>query len=329
MRHVSILVLKDSIAVSIVGMYDILRRVNSLHYELTGENDAAIGFEVMLVNAEKEDVVYSDSGFPIYYHNHIEDDVKAELIIIPALRNVPEGFANDKLLKWLTSKHQEGAILCSVCTGAFIVAQTGLLEGKEATVSWFAAAAFKARYPNIEVKNESILVDNGNLIMAGASTSFLNLGIYLIEKYYGKKLANYCAKILLINKGNVSQKSYSIFIGQKNHQDEEIHMVQQMIETSIHRNFTVTDLIKETSLSKRTFIRRFKSATGISPLEYIQRTKVEYAKKELENGESNISQISYSTGYSDLNFFRQIFKRYTGLTPSQYHKQFSFHNREG
>ncbi|MCI5056706.1 helix-turn-helix domain-containing protein [Phaeodactylibacter sp.] len=198
------------------------------------------------------------------------------------------------------------------------------MDNREATVSWFAAEKFKQQYPKVAVKSENILVDNDNIIMAGASTSFLNLGIYLIEKYYGKRLANYTAKILLINKGNVSQQSYSIFIGQKKHGDEAILATQRFIECQIHEAITVKKVIDMSALSERTFIRRFKAATGISPLEYIQRTKVEFAKKKLESGESNISQISYATGYEDLNFFRKIFKRYTGLTPSQYQKQFSF-----
>lgn len=324
MKKVSIIVINDCIAASVVGLYDILSRVSSMSSELDQELDESVGFHVELISLEKQKVVYSDSGFPIHCHKSFDEQDSPNIVIVPALRHLPEFSFIATLLDWLKAKNGEGVTICSVCTGAFVLAETGLLHGKESTVSWFAAEEFKLRYPNVKIKKESVLIDNSNIIMTGASTSFLNLGIYLIEKFYGKKLANYAAKILLINKGNISQQSYSIFIGQKKHGDENIQKAQKFIEDNIHENITVKTVIDETPLTERTFIRKFKEATGITPLEYIQRTKVEYAKKELESGEINISQISYATGYEDLNFFRQIFKRYTGLTPSQYQNQFSF-----
>ena len=191
-------------------------------------------------------------------------------------------------------------------------------------MSWFAAEAFRAHFPRVRVKDERLLIDNGRVVTSGASTSFINLCVYLIEKHYGPSLGNYCAKLFLVNKGAQSQRAYAIFSHQKTHQDEAIREAQDFIEDHITEKLTVRQVLKEVSLSERSFIRRFKSATGVAPLEYIQRTKVEYAKRQLEEESTSVKEISYSTGYADINYFRSTFKRYTGLTPLAYRRQYSF-----
>jgi len=210
-----------------------------------------------------------------------------------------------------------------MCTGAFLLAATGLLKNKSATTHWYAASAFKAMFPDVKLEDHKIIVDENGIYSTGGATSSLNLGLYLTEKYCGKETANAASKMLQMDNDRATQTRFSMFIPQTQHKDQEIYQAQKAIEQDQHEKLTVEALAAIVHLSKRSFIRRFKAATGNTPIEYMQRMNVEKAKRQLETSKSSIDQIIYSLGYNDINSFRKIFIRYTDLTPKEYRARYA------
>ncbi len=314
-----------NVPTSVLGIMDILNYSQAFSNQLSPQKKKKNTFEVILASAEKSKTI-NCNGYQLVCHTSLLPFEKADLVVVPAaVGNMAELVQKyPTLVQWILQQQKKGAAICSTCTGAFFVAATGLLDGKEATTSWFASDYFRMMFPKVKLLDEKIIVDNGKIVTGGATLSFMNLCIYLVEKYYGKELGNYCAKMFLVDKGKISQNSYSIFSVQKSHQDTEILKAQDFIEAHAQEKLTVGTISDEVLMSERTFIRRFKAATGNLPSEYIQRVKVEHAKKLLEEGQENIKEISYKSGYEDLNYFRDIFKRYTGLTPMEYKKMYSF-----
>lgn len=322
---VIITVLESSIPASVVGVMDILRHARSFYSHLHPENPDMEIFDVKLMSVSDEKTVLS-SGFPLVCQTSISELPIADIVIVPALVGDLQAIIqeNQALIQWLTDQYKSGTALVSTCTGAFILAATGLLNGKEATTSWFSADAFRLMFPDVILLDEKIIVDNGNMVTGGATLSFMNLCIYLIEKYFGLELGNYCAKMFLVDKGRSSQQSYAIFSLQKIHKDNEIRKVQEWLEKNPEEKLVVSDLAQLFGISERNLIRRFKAATGNTLSDYFHRVKVEKAKQLLEEGRENIKEITFRSGYDDPEHFRGIFKRHTGLTLAGYRKMFLF-----
>ena len=249
----------------------------------------------------------------------------ADLILIPPMVGRTETVLakHTDLFAWLREQHKRGATLSSSCTGVFLLAATGLLDGREATTSWFSADGFRAMFPRVQLRADRLLVDSGTLITGGSTLAFATLCIYLVEKQYGKRIANQCANVFLVDKGKQSQQPYYRFVVPKTHQDTQIGKAQTYIETHASDKLTVQEVSAACALSERSFIRRFKAATGRTPSEYIQLVKVEQAKLMLEEGGQSVKEISFGIGYDDLTYFRSLFKRHTGLTPVDYRRQFA------
>ncbi len=316
-------VFKDCVSASVIGMMDMLMLTRNFYALLPGKKQN--WFEVELVSLGKSRTV-QNNGFAIACHTLLKDCDKADIIIVPAIvGHLPSLLEEHKhFITWMQQQAGKGTILCSTCNGAFFVAATGRLDGKEATTSWFAAADFRSMFPLVKLIDEKIIVDNGKTITGGATLSFQNLCIYLIEKYYGKQIGNLAAKMFLVDKGKHSQLTYAIFSAQKSHGDDEILNSQAFIEENGSQKLVVSKLAGKAAMAERTFIRRFKNATGNTPSEYIQRVKVELAKSLLEKDKIAVKEICYETGYEDQSYFRNVFKKYTGLTPADYKKQFTF-----
>jgi transcriptional regulator GlxA family with amidase domain len=316
-------VFKNCVSASVVGMMDILQLTENFYNHLPIKKKQ--WFSVQLVSIEADKTV-QNNGFVINCDVTLSDSTEADLVIVPAIVG---DFASliqthSHFIDWLKAQYNKGMILSSTCSGAFFLAATGHLDGKEATTSWFASDYFRAMFPEVILMDEKIIVDNGKTITGGATLSFQNLCIYLIEKYYGTEIGNYAAKMFLVEKGKTSQLTYSIFNTQKDHSDLEIRDIQGFIEQNATERLVVSSLANQSNMAERTFIRRFKNATGNTPSEYIQRVKVELAKKMLENDKNSVKEICYQTGYEDQSYFRNVFKKYTGLTPVDYKKQFTF-----
>ena len=322
--NVSILVFKGCIALPSIGSLELLYRSGQIHYQQKGDSSGRSFFDIQLV-AVSDFPVPSVNRYPIHCDAQIDQIKKTDLVLIPALDgNIPDQLAENRAcIPWIRQMHANGADIASICTGAFILAESGLLDGKTATTHWIAHDLFKKRYPQIKLLPQQIIVDNGHVCTSGGATSFMNLIMYLVEKYCGSETSRTAAKIFLIDIYKSAQGAYAILSTQKDHNDQAILSAQKMIEEQTHRQLTVKSICDQIGISRRSFVRRFKTATGNTPIEYIQRVKVEKAKRLLESTRQTFEEIVYELGYEDVRSFRKIFLRITGVSPSEYRKKYS------
>ncbi len=259
-------------------------------------------------------------------HLKRDDCDNLNIIIIPVIYGDLEStLTNTKLIEWLHEQNKKGVIICAVCAGVFLVAEAGLLDKKKATTHWQLADDFKTRYPNVYLKKEKMIVDEGDVITAGGVTSYMDLSIYLAGRFGSFELASSVSKLLLIDPSRRLQTPYTIFNFNNAHGDGNILKAQQWMESKITTPMSISDLAKKASLGERTFARRFKKATGDTPLEYLQHLRIGKARTFLETTEESIDSITYAIGYEDVSSFRRLFKKITGLSPSSYRKRFSLH----
>lgn len=253
--------------------------------------------------------------------NSVQD---TDLILIPAFifSNEIKKESFTGILEWIIESYHKGVSIAALCTGTFILAMTGLLDGKQATTNWQFIRRFKKNFPNVNLKPEKLLTVDSNLICSGAVTSIYHIALYIIEKYGSEQLASICSKSFLIDSGRDSQLPYATVDFNKNHGDKAVITAQHLMESRYQENFTIDDLAKEIGLSPRHFNRRFKKATGETPISYLQQIRIEEAKKRLETTDDNINEIIWKTGYEDISTFRRLFKKNTSLSPKEYRKKF-------
>jgi transcriptional regulator GlxA family with amidase domain len=247
------------------------------------------------------------------------------LVIIPAMRSakIDEVIRQERMLTdWLKHQHNQGADLASICIGAFLFAETGLLNGKKVTTNLRFANLFRQKYPEVNVQDDKIIVDQGNVCTCGGAFIFTTFMIYLIEKYFGHERAVMVSKILMINTHELAQHTFSVFQLQRDHPDERVREAQLFIEKNYQQTISIEKLAGNHHMSTRNFIRRFEGATGNTPLEYLQRVRIEAAKKLLENSNDSMEQIAVQCGYDDIGFFRKVFKRHVAINPKEYQKKY-------
>lgn len=281
-------------------------------------------FKVELVGLSKEASVY-DRLFTVKPDVSIDELDKTDLIIIPAvngdMKEVIE--MNKGFFPWINHQHACGAEVASLCVGAFLLASTGLLHGKKCSTHWLAANDFKQRFPDVELVSEKIITDEQGIYSSGGASSFWNLLLYLLEKYIDREMAILISKYFEIEIDRNSQSPFTMFQAQKIHEDEAVKKAQDFIEKNYHDKITVEQLTSMLAMSRRSFERRFKKATSNTVVEYMQRVKIEAAKKGLETGRKNVSELMYEVGYSDTKAFRTIFKKTTGLSPIEYRNKYN------
>ncbi|MEL7531004.1 MAG: helix-turn-helix domain-containing protein, partial [Bacteroidota bacterium] len=233
---------------------------------------------------------------------------------------------NRAFVKWIKKQRIENdAELASLCKGAFLLAETGLLNGKECATHWTVHNQFRQKYPAVKLIPEKIICEDNGIYSSGGAYSILNFCLYLVERYFGRETAIWCSKISEIEFDRISQSEFIIFSGQKDHSDEPIKKAQLYIEKNYAQKLNIDSLADMVHLNGRSFLRRFKKATANTPLEYIQRVKVEAAKKKLESSTATIFEVMYGIGYNDEKAFRKTFKKYSGLSPKAYRAKY---NRE-
>jgi transcriptional regulator GlxA family with amidase domain len=250
---------------------------------------------------------------------------KYDLVIIPAmLSNQIEAVVRKQkvLVDWLKRQYDKNTELASICVGSFLLAETGLLNGRRATTNWMFVDLFRKLYPKVLLEDDKIIVDNGNIYCCGGAFSFTTFMIYLIEKFCGLEVAVTASKILMINMHQQPQTSFSIFQLQKTHTDEAVAKAQEYLEKNYSRPITMEEMAGLCHMSPRNFSRRFEQATSNTPLEYLQRFRIENAKKMLESKNDSIDRIAMKCGYEDMSFFRKIFKRHVGMTPKEYKEKY-------
>jgi transcriptional regulator GlxA family with amidase domain len=210
-----------------------------------------------------------------------------------------------------------------VCTGAFLLAASGLLDGKSCSTHWAFADRFRAMFPKIDLQPDRLITDENGLYTNGGAYSFLNLMLYLVEKYFDRQTAIFCSKVFQIEMDRESQSEFIIFQGQKTHGDELIREAQQYIESNLQEKISIEHLSSSFALGRRNFDRRFIKATGNTPLEYTQRVRMEAAKKALETSRKQINEVMYEVGYSDVKAFREVFRKITGMSPLEYRTRYN------
>ena len=326
MKHLSIIIPEgDLILDTIVGTLNLFRMANSYAKRIGKHHDDV--FAIDLVGLTK-DPITCHKLFQVSPTKTIEEVVHTDLIIISSITgNIDNAIKkNQPFIDWIKTKRIENdSQVVSLCRSAFILAETGLLNGKSCATHWAVHQKFENKYSKIQLHSDKIISEDNGIYSSGGAYSFLNMIIYLIEKYYGRETAIWCSKMAEIDFDRSNQNQFVIFSGQKDHEDESIKQVQVYIEENFEEKISVEALAKQVAISSRNFIRRFKKATQNTPLEYIQRVKVEVAKKSFESSTLNINQVMYNVGYNDDKAFRKTFKKYTGLSPLEYRRKF---NRE-
>lgn len=245
------------------------------------------------------------------------------LILPPCLTGTVEKGALATLKEWIRARHCEGTIACSVCAGAFILADADLLDDRPATTHWVLAQRFALEFPKVKLDQDKMLVDDGDVLTAGGVMAWTDLGLRLIERWMGKPAMLATARMFLIDPGGREQRFYSSLEPQLAHADAGIVKVQNWLALHYARSVRINTLANLAGLGERTFLRRFQSATGQSPNRYLQQLRVARAKEQLALDERPIDAIAESVGYADVSAFRKIFQRTVGLTPGAYRQRFS------
>ena len=299
----------------------------------TGVNDFldAVGkppaFKVQLVGLTKE-VQLHNGTFTVHGDALIGDIKKTDIILVPAIGGDLKAVIkkNEAFLPWIVDQYHQGAEVASLCIGAFLLAATGLLNGKECSSHWRYFNEFREMFPEVTLVDGRIVTEQQGLYSSGGATSYWNMLLHLVEKHAGREMAIMAAKVFALEIDRKTQSPFIMFNGQKKHEDEPIKQAQEFIEKNITERISVEELAIRYAIGKRHFIRRFKKATNNTPIEYIQRVKIEAAKKQLENSHKNVNEVMYDVGYSDVKAFRTVFKKITGLSPIEYRNKY---NKEG
>ncbi|MGB3181034.1 MAG: helix-turn-helix domain-containing protein [Cyclobacteriaceae bacterium] len=321
MKHVSILIPKGQYSiVNIAGAYQILNWANDMFFQQSRNKLLHIEFVGHSKPANDMEGLYMVSP-----SRTIRETDQTDLIIIPAVHgDLQQAIAdNGDMIAWIRSQYEGGAQIATFCIGAFLLAETGILDGKSCSTHWGQAQELQRMYPAIRVQPERIVTECDGIYSSGGAYAFTNLLIYLIEKLGGRELAILTAKAFMIDVEKNSQSVFMIFNGQKDHRDDMILKVQKYIEANYTRKFTVNELAEEHATTRRTLERRFKSSTGNSVIEYLQRVRMEAAKRILEQDHSNVSEAMYEVGYTDPKAFREVFKKYVGVSPADYRRKYN------
>jgi transcriptional regulator GlxA family with amidase domain len=281
-------------------------------------------FEIQLASTTKK-VNMHGGLFAVQPHTTIHSIRKASLVIIPAvLPDFSKTIRQSKaMVDWIAKQRRAGAEIASICTGAFMLASTGLLEGKRCSTHWHAANEFREMFPDVNLVENELITDEDGLYTNGGAFSFLNFLLYLVEKYYDRTTAIFCSKMFQIDIDRYSQSQFRIFSGQKRHGDDVVRKAQTHFEKNAGERISITKLSSSFAVSRRNFDRRFIRATGNTPGEYLQRVKVEAAKKAFESSGKTVNEVMYDVGYSDPKAFRSTFKRITGISPIDYRNKYN------
>lgn len=320
MKHISILVPHEAVPAAIVDPRYMFMAVNQFLKD-AGKEPA---FNVELVGLTKQ-VPLNNGAFSVNTDKLCKTIDKTDLVIIPALAGDLKTALelNKEFIPWIIRQYNNGAEVASLCVGAFLLASTGLLNGKACSTHWLSANDFRKMFPEVTLTDGSIITEADGLYSSGGASSYWNLLLHIIEKYTGREMAIRASKFFAIEIDRKSQSPFIMFNGQKKHEDEPIKLAQEFIEKNLSEKIVVEDLAAQFAIGKRHFERRFKKATNNTPAEYIQRVKIEAAKKQLENTRMNVNEVMYAIGYADTKAFRNVFKKITGLSPIDYKHKYN------
>jgi len=318
--HVSLIIVPDATLGTVIGLYEALRLFETLVPE-------SRRFVPEIV-APSHHLVSTSCGLPFHAHKVIEEVGHTDIVILPSLLLDGGKWQTGRypqLVQWLRGQYEVGATLCSACSGVLILAETGLLDGGEATLHWAYERAFTDNFPKVKLRLQEVLVVEGSeqrFVMSGASSSWHDLLLYLICRYCGPQAAQTVAKFFLLQWHADGQAPYVIFDERQDHDDAAVLEAQRWMKNNLDADNPIESVVEISGLRERSFKRRFKKATGLTPIAYMQHLRIEAAKRQLEISTMPVDEIAYEIGYEEPGFFRRLFKRTTGLTPSAYRKKF-------
>ena len=320
MKNVSILVPETAVIEAVADPHYMCKAVNQF---LIASGKAPL-FNVQLVAFNKE-VKLENSLYTVHIDKQLKDVKQTDLVFIPALSGDMETALrlNKELIPWIVKQYNGGAEIASLCIGAFLLASTGLLDGKKCSTHWNSANEFRKMFPQVELVDGSIITEENGIYSSGGANSYWTLLLYLVEKYTDRNTAILVSKYFAVDIDRESQHVFMLFKGQKNHEDAEILLAQEFIETNYTHKITVDMLADKSAIGRRSFERRFKKATNNTVVEYMQRVKIEAAKRSFESSRKNINEVMFDVGYTDTKAFRTVFKKITGLTPIEYRNKYN------
>ncbi|MBC2735633.1 MAG: helix-turn-helix domain-containing protein [Desulfobacteraceae bacterium] len=323
MPHITCLVLEGCLFSGTAGLMDAFGIANLWQQAVDGK-DAQPLFKSDIVTVDGR-TVSAHGGITIQSRRSIADVDQTDVILVPPLLpNVgPPPKRMDAVLAWLVDQHRIQTRVAALCTGTFILAETGLLDGKKATTNWQYARMFRRRYPRVHLQPEKVMTEDAGLICTGAATSFFQLALYLIDHFGSADLARSCAKALLVDPNRASQAPYAILDLPRDHGDAGVLQAQRLMEKDYAAPLVIDEIARQVGISPRHFKRRFKQAIGETPLGYLQRVRIEAAKIKLERSKAPVSEITWQIGYADSSSFCRLFKKTTGLSPRDYRERFS------
>ncbi len=321
--HITILVPGYGLSSAVIGPYEVFSNSGVIWNALFADEIRA-SFEVITASVDGNPVDY-EGGITIKPDKSISQIRKTDLIFIPTIGlDIDNALdRNSRMITFLRRQAEKGTALAAVCSGVALLAETGLLNGKQATTHWALADRYRKRYPNIDWKPELFITESGNIYCGGGVYAALDLCLHLVERYAGYEIAKQCSRALLIDPPRTWQASFSAPLPNQQHQDKKIQKAEEYLHENFHANFGVDELAKNVGMSTRNFTRRFRQATGEAPLTYLHKLRINYAKQLLETDYKSVQAICYEVGYTDIPFFRNVFKRYTGMTPKEYKQRFS------
>ncbi len=322
MKKVTILGPYNTMATTIFGPMDILNQAGRL-WNRVNQSPPTPYFEVTIASASGE-AIRSVNNIHIQPHCGIADIQETDLIIISSATYIDKILQiSPELVPWICDHYEKGAHVASICTGVFLLAETGLLKGKSATLHWGFTDMFRRRYPNVALDHDRMFIDHGRLYCSAGVSAGMDLTLYLVEKFCGRRAAVESAKTMVLDMGRERQAPYACFLMPADHGDPLIARAQTWMEQHQTEQIDYERLAGTFRMSRRSLERRFKQAVGLTPLGYLQKLRVEHAKRLLEEGTRTFNEITYEVGYEDISFFRKIFIRLTGLRPKEYQRRFS------
>ena len=321
MKSVTMLAMQNTMAATVTSPMDVFYQAGVMWNFFNGKAVTPY-FDVGMVTSTGKPFKCLN-GLRLVPDGSIHDVRKTDLVIVSSILDIDKVLnSQGEVIDWLKSMHRQGTHIATVCSGVFVLAETGLLDGKTATTHWGFAERFRRRYPQIELKLERLITDETDLFCSGGYNAGIDLSLYLVEKYCGHEIALQSSKSMISDIGRTTQAPYCMFQFRKDHKDDQILPVQEWIEKNFDKNFNYDHLARTSGMSRRTLERRFKNATGETPLGYQKNIRVEVAKRLLENESRSFDEITYQVGYEDSSTFRKVFFKQTGLVPTEYRKKF-------
>lgn len=321
MKKITILAIEGCLSSSVSNLIDAFTIANLWHRALFKQESDL--FTTKVVSAEGKPVICNDC-IRIQPHFSFADTVNSDYLIIPALLPIPEStiLRNSKVLDYICAQYSSGTTICSICTGSFLLAETGLLNGRRATTNWQFEKKFRFRYPEVQLRIGMMLTEEDNIICSGAVSAMMQLVLRIIKREGSISLASAWAKAMLVDPNNESQAPYRSHPLPGEHKDMEISKAEHYMRTHLAESISIDQVAELVCISSRHFKRRFKNATGVSPLSYLQKLRIQTAKEQLENSLDSIEEITRRVGYENSSTFRRLFKRHTSLSPREYRDRF-------